>query len=199
MALVQGQDGELRITEHGLSGTTYYLEVLFTGMDFSGPIARPYPEETLIMNRNKFDTGAHYIEGSDAPRYEPIPITFSCRKAGTTDTIALHNWLSGSTSIPNAAGGTSTIYSRKGLTTIDGNTLPSFAGSGKNAYRVEIIWAGKGTSGVSYGLRYDEVYFPPDQQTIAEAENEVVLSCNGQVYGGVTRIRDFTSGTSQFV
>ena len=38
--ILQGKDGELRMYDHGLNGTTYYLEVLFTDMNFSGPISR---------------------------------------------------------------------------------------------------------------------------------------------------------------
>jgi len=178
------------------SGCTHYMEVLFCNMDFSGPTARPRTEERLIMNRGKYTTDAHYIEGPDEPRFAPVPISFSCKVAGTTDSLSLRDWLSGVTEVPNAVGGTTEVYSYDGSTSIDGKTLKDFAGQGKNTYRTEIIWAANTTSGVSYGLRYEEVYFAPDQQTITEAEGEFDLTCNGLVYGDVTRIRDFTSGTS---
>src|SRR3990167_360645 len=104
--LWQGMDGELRIYSFGKiygsepSGTTYYLEVLFTEMNFTGPISRPRTEETLVMNRNRFDSRAHYVQSNDDPRYAPIPITFSCKLADTVDTRALGDWLSGVSVIP---------------------------------------------------------------------------------------------------
>ena len=139
--ILQGQDGELRLIEFG-SGTTYYLEVLFCEMDFSGPTSRPRAEETLVLDRNKADSNMHYTLGPDTPRYEPIPITFSARIDDTQgNSRVLSDWLSGVTIV----GGTTTLNDWKGQTSIDGNTLPSFAASTVDrldpyAYRVEILW-----------------------------------------------------------
>ena len=55
------------------------------------------------------------------------------------NTRVLVDWISGVTKVT----GTTQLYSYKGKTTIDGNTLPSFADStGKYAYRVEVLWDG---------------------------------------------------------
>ena len=197
---LQGKDGELRIYEKGTAygaepgSTTYFLEVLFCEMDFSGPATRPRTEEMLMMNRGNFDTNAHYNQGNSAPRYAPIPISFSARLADTINTHALSDLLSGASwGLTNAAGGATRFYSWDGATTIDGNTLPAFTDSNKYSYRVEVQW---GASGSSYGLRYEEVHFPPGEQTISESADGLILSAAGQVYGDVTRITAFYSGTN---
>jgi len=191
--LFQGKDGELRLIEHGTGGTTYHLEVLFWEMDFTGPTSRGRTEETLMMDRGNFDSNAHYIEGNDEPRYAPLPISFSCRINDTRDSQVLLDWISGVTIL----GGTTQIYSFKGRTTIDGNTLPDFvegrSGTSKKfAYRVEIKW--DGTTDVGY--RYDEVYFTPGEQSISESADGLTLSASGQVYGDVSpALIAFTTGT----
>ena len=138
------------------------------------------------MDRGLFDTNAHYIQGNDEPRYAPIPITFSCKLADTVNTWVLGEWLSGVTNIS----GVTQLTTTKATTTIDGNTLPNFADStGKYAYNVEVLWDGTN----DYGLKYNEVFFTPGEQTITESADGVTLSSNGQVYGDVTRITGFTS------
>ncbi len=194
----QGKEGELRLIEHGLSATTYYLEVLFTEMDFSAPIKRPLTEETLVMNRGMMDTDAHYIQSDEIPRYAPMSMTFSCKLADTNNTRVLSDWLSGNTTVGGLAGSTR-IYSWDGKTTIDGNTLPAFADVDKQSYRVEMLWDATVSSGSSYGVRYEEVYFAPDQQTITESADGLSLSCNGMIYGDVTRIYHFTNPVSEMI
>ena len=191
--ILQGKDGQLNIADFGTNGTTYHLEVLFCEMDFSGPTSRPRTEETLKMDRGNFDTNAHYTEGPDDPRYAPIPISFSCRVADTVNSRVLADWLSGVTKIT----GTTQLYSAKGKTTIDGNTLPDFKDGesgtkGKYAYQVEVLW--DGTSDIGY--RYSEVYFTPGEQTITESADGLMLSAAGQCFGDVSRITALTSYTS---
>jgi len=192
---LQGQDGELRISDNGLTGVTHYLEVLFAEMDFTGPTSRPRTEENLIMNRNKFDSNAHYILGPDNPRYEPIPISFSCRISDTSKSWMLSDWLSGVTQITSGASVTQ-LYSTKGQSIgIDGNTLPDFADSSKYAYNIEMLWDGD----KNYGTSYPEVYFPPGEQTITESPDGLILSVNGQLYGDVTRVTAFAAGMTALV
>jgi len=196
--LLAGKDGELRIAELGIGGptagqgTTHYLQVLFCEMNFSGPTSRPRVEDRLIMDRGVFDSSAHYVSGNDEPRYAPMPFSFSARLADTINSRALMDWLSGSTNIPNAVGGATQIYSWDGTTTIDGNTLPVFKDD-KSTYRVQVLW--DGTSDI--GLQYNEAYFPPGQQTLAESADGLTLTANGMIYGDVTRITAFdTSGAT---
>ncbi len=196
--LLQGKDGELRFLDRGgISGadtesTTYYLSLLFCEMDFSGPLSRATTEETLMMDRGNFTTNAHYITGNDEPRYAPYPITFSCRLNDTVNTQIMADWLSGVSLISNAASGSTLLYSWEGGSTIDGNTLKAFQDAPKMSYRVEVLW--DGTS--DFGMRYEEVYFPPQEQTITESADGVMLSGNGMCYGDVTRITTFQTGTS---
>lgn len=190
----QGYDGELRIISYGTtpSTSTGYIEVLFCEMDFNGPISKPKRTETLILNRGRFDTDAHYIEGSDEDVYAPLQFTVSCRLADTVHTGVLHEWISGVTKLS----GTTQLYSWKTHTKINGVSTPAFADeTGKYAYRVEVKWDGD----TDYGFRYEEVYFQPGQQTISESANGVMLSMTGLIYGDVTRITAFTSGVTSVV
>ena len=190
--MLAGKDGEIRISELGsIAGATHYLQVLFCEMDFTGPTSRPRVEDTLIMDRGVFDTNAHYISGDDSPRYAPLPFSFSARLADTIDSRVLTDWTSGATRIPNVAGGSTTIYSFDGTTTIDGNSLPAFKDD-KTTLRTQILWEGAST----IGLQYNEVYFTPGQQTITESVDGLILSANGMIYGDVTRITAFSSGAS---
>jgi len=183
MSVFQGQDGEMRIISAGTGGTTLHLQVLFCEMDFSGPIGIPKREETLIMDRGVYSSDAHMIDHGDDPRYAPVDISFTCRLADTINTQTLNNLLSGSTIV---SGITYTLTSWKNVeASIDGNVLPDFADTSKMAYRVEIIWDGDGTD---FGLRYNEVYFPPMEQTISEGADTLTLAASGKVYGGVSAI-----------
>ena len=195
--MLAGKDGEIRISELGsIAGATHYLQVLFCEMDFTGPTSRPRVEDTLIMDRGVFDTNAHYISGDDSPRYAPLPFSFSARLADTVSSRVLMDWTSGATRIPNLAGGSTIIFSWDGTTTIDGNTLPAFKDD-KTTLRAQVLW--DGTSDI--GLQYNEVYFTPGQQTITESVDGLILSCNGMVYGDVTRIAAFdtTGATISFI
>lgn len=190
--LFQGKDGDLRLADLGSGGTTYYLQVLFCEMDFTGPTSRPRVEDTLVMDRGVFDSNAHYISSNDEPRYAPLPFSFSCRLADTVNSRSLMDWLSGATNIPNLVGGTTRIYSWDGTTTIDGNTLPAFKDD-KSTYRLQMLWDGSS----DIGIQYNEVYFSPGQQTLTESADGLKLSANGMIYGDVTRITAFdTSGAT---
>ena len=187
----QQRDGELRLVEHGNAGTTYYIEVLFTDGNLSGPVARPRTEEILYSDRGNVDSNAGYREAPAVSRLEPLPLTFSCRTASTANSEALTKWVSGVTTVRNH-----TLYSRKGKGTAIPQisvALPGFKDSGKNAYMVEVLWSKSGTSYLGY--RWDEVYFPPNEQTVTEGEEAVTLNLNGQIYGGVTNITAFTTAT----
>ena len=190
--IFQGKDGELRIIEYGSGATRYYMEVLFCEMNLTGAIARPRSDETLIMNRGKMDTDAHYVDGDDAPRHAPLPVSFSCRLADTVNSRILSDWLAGVTTITNAASGTTTIISWDGNTTMDSITIPAFRDSGKSSYRLEVLWS-PSTSASTLGYRWEQVYFPPSEQTITESGDNLILSANGQVYGDVSRMTAFSA------
>ena len=189
--LFQHRDGELHVYEHGNSGSTYYLEILFTNASLSGPLARPRTEEILYTDRGNLDTNAGYREGTQAATMEPMPLTFTCRLANTAHTDVMRDWFSGATTVRSKR-----IYSRSGIgiaipqmgTT---GALPAFKDSGKMVFLVESLWSGSGVSNL--GIRWDEVYFPPNEQTITEGEDAITLNLNGQIYGGVTTLIAFRS------
>lgn len=192
MTILQGYDGELRLIEYGISGTTYHLEILFCDMNFRGPIARPLPGEELILDRGRWDDEARHIEGSDLNRFGPINFSFNCRLADTVNTQILVDWLSGVTNIS----GTTQLYSFKGKTSIGGVTCPPFGSTtDKYAYRAEILWDGS----TDLGFRYDEVWFRPQAQSLMESPNQLTLNCQGLIYGDVSRISTFTTGTVSIV
>lgn len=198
MTIFQGYDGELRLYSYGNvygtdpSGTTFYLEVLFCEMDFSGPLSRGKAEERLILDRGRYDSNAHYVKGDDLPIYSPVQFSFSARLADTVNTRVLSDWVSGVTALVNAASATTIIYSWMGHTTLQGSTAPQFSDESKYRYRVDMKWDGTN----DYGVRYEEVYFPPEQQTISESADGLILNATGMIYGDVTRISAFYSGTS---
>lgn len=183
------KDGEFRIYD---GGTPYYLEVLFTGADLSFPIKRGRPEEMLNMDRTNFDSNASYSLGADDPILEPASFTITAKLDDTgTNTTYLKQIVSGVTTINSK-----TVTTTKGTTKIKngadvGITTPSFKDARKTAYNVEVLWSGT----TNMGYRLAEVYFPPASQTISEAEDAVTISVNGMVYGSITPISAFTSGS----
>jgi hypothetical protein len=194
----QGKDGKLRIQ----CGTTKYAEILFTDMNFTAPTARPRTDETLIMNRGRFDSDAHYVQSDDEPRYAPLDMSFSCRLADTINSRGIAQLFSGVSNLNTggAASGTTRLYTMKGTTSIDGNTLPEFnENSGgvtaKLAYHVEVLWDGV----QDFGMKYNEVWFKPGQSTITESKDGLTLNVKGLIYGEVTRIWSFTAGLTQIL
>ena len=65
----------------------------------------------------------------------------------------------------------------------------------KQTYRVECLWDGDS----DYGLKADRVFFKPEECTITEAEDSVMLNASGQIYGDVSRIASFTSGGGSYL
>jgi len=172
-----------------------YYEVPFALMDYSGPTGRAKTEELLILNRNKMDDKAHYIEGGDDRIYEPVPVTFSAYLDDTYNRTKLYAALSCGN--PGADRWTASGTSTKGDTKNDGtNANPSFVDSDKKTVNVQIIWEGNYISGTSgrkqvEGFALYECYAPPDQQQISEAEDGVTLVCNLGCYGIIERIHGF--------
>lgn len=185
MISLQGKDGQLNIIDQGNNGTTHFLKVVFSNMDFVGPTNRPRPAESIVLIRGKMDSDAYYIEEDDTGRYTPMPVNFSCSMTDSSDSIALHDLVNGESTVSG-----SQVYSTKGYSTIDGNQLPSFSGTTKFTYTVEMLWGGGTTN---YGLQYNEVFFLPGSQAISEQGDSVVISTNGLVYGGVSRINSLTT------
>jgi len=200
MAIYTNKQGELRIYD-GTSPTPYYISICFDGGDFSAPEGRQRPEEKLILHRGRADSSCPpvYIQGTDEPILEPLELSFSIRIQNSTTahdkilaalsnisgtspwTVGTDNWTS--------AKGTSTLTAGDGTTFTD----PEFADSSKVAVNVEILWT---LNSVAVGRRYEAVYFPPDQVSLEESEDGVTLNCTGLIYGAISQITSFTTGTA---
>jgi hypothetical protein len=163
-----------------------FFEVAFAAMDFSGPMGRKLQEEILVMDRNTMSARGHYIKGPDDLLYEPVPISFSCmiddayNKDDIMEALACGN--------PGSSYWTAAGTSSKGDTKNDGSTVnPAFVDTSKKCVNTQILWTGT----YSVGMAYYECYFPPDQITLAEAEDGITLSANGGCYGVIETINGF--------
>ena len=184
------KDGELRL--YSAAGP-FYIQVLFSDASLNIPLGRGRPEEMLNMDRSNFDTNASYSEGSDEPITNPLPFTFTGKIDDQSYSGYLLDWLSGVTII-NAHTLTTTKAS-SGVTVNPAAakvTTKAFADGVKTAYDAEVLWDGS----TDYGFKVKEIYFPPDQQSITEGDDNVSLSVNGLIYGTVSRISGFTAGTA---
>ena len=180
-----GRDGVLRIYDS--SATAKYFEVAFCAMDFSGVVGRPKTEEVLVLNRQKMDSNAHYIEGSDDVIYDPVEISFSCLIDDSVNKDKIFEALQCGN--PDSAYWAGTGVSSKGDTKNDGvNYNPLFKDSNKKAVNVQILW---NSAGIDQGYAYYEVFFPSNEQVITESDDGVTLACKGAVYGIVERINAF--------
>ena len=188
------RDGELRIYDRQSATTGYYLTVLFTDANITFPIGRPKAEEVIVLDRGRSSNTACVALGVDNPSYDPMPFSFSSAIDDQGGTTSLLQLLSGATSVNGK-----TLFTAKGYSSLDirGSAVSTFAfkDTSKMAYNVEVLWTA-GASGVSHGFQIREIYFPPDQQTINEGMDFVTLNANGLIYGAVSRIMQFSSGTT---
>ena len=140
---------------------------------------RKKTEERYILDRGVMDSNAHYVQGSDDPLYEALPLTVSCKINDTTSGVSYLDELFRGGPVNGKTPATS-----KGKTMNDGsNANPDFVDSTKVCFHVECLWSGT----TDLGYEWAEVYFPPGEQTIAEAEDGITLSLNGQIYGTINR------------
>jgi len=165
----------------------------------TAPLNRARTEETMIVHRGRGATAtAHYISGPDTPITDPLDLSFSAR---IPNVAADWNRLRDALSNPDMDGtwdvDGDTWVTTKGDFTLTGGaattfTDPAFEDAAKYCVNVEVLWT---RGGVGLGFKYGAVWFPPDQQSIAESEDGVVLSLTGLIYGTITAITSFTGGT----
>lgn len=192
MSKLTNRKGKIRLYDS--TATPWYIQLELDSGDLSGPIGTPRNEEILVLNRGTMDAYGHYIKGPDDKIMEPVGLTFSVLVRDDTQTTNLLNWLKagqdgGATQV-NAHTLTTTKadYQRNGA-----NNNPAFADTNKLAFDVLYLME---TGATDLGFKYGEVFFPLDQVQIAEAEDGITLTLNGQVYGTITRITAFTAGTN---
>lgn len=194
-----GLDGTIRWYDSTAS-TPYYLEAVYEQMDFSGPLGRARPEEILVLDRGVHTSNSHYVRGNDEPILEPLDISFSCRLDDTTLRQKLrdvldcdHDGVGSSWDV-----GGNTFVTTKGDSSLISGTgssvaAPAFADTVKNTTDLELLWDA-GSNDI--GLRYGEVYWPPEQQQINEAEDSVMVNLTGRCYGLITEITSLTAGSA---
>lgn len=188
MTVYTDKTGKIRLYDG--TGTPFYLELNFTGGDFSGPMGPKRTEEILQLDNGNMNANAHYIEGPDDPLMEPIQITFSMLLGDHNEALYFRQWVramnGGSTTI-----NTNTVTTTKGDTQRNGsNNNPAFADSSKLTCNIEVLF-----DGVDDGVKYAEVYIGEDQAAISRGE-KWAISATGMCYGTVTDLTTFTTGTN---
>jgi len=191
MARKTSQNAKIRLYDS--TATPYYLEIDADVADFSGPIAAPLTEEILDLDRGNMNANAEYRQSSDEPLMAPFPISFSVYLRDATQTINLRNWLRAMWDALATQVNAHTLESTETDSQRDGAVAnAAFADSNKSQCIIEYLVS---MSGTDVGLKYNGVWFPPEQQMINEAEDGIPLSLNAMVYGTVTDITGFTAGT----
>lgn len=192
--------GRLRLYDG--SGTPYFLEVSFRGQ-VRGPIDRPRPAETLVLDRMRLTAAAHYVQGSDEAVMAPLPLAFNFRLANTEPNLSKFVTLvrSPAVGVATKAVGPNTWVTTKGTSQLqDSNpegralvTTPTFSDPAKWCADVELLYEDP-DGAADRGFRWNEVYFPPNAQLV-EGDAEVVIELAGEVYGAIDTITAFTAGT----
>ena len=178
------KDGELRLYD-GKANTPYYHKALFTNANLSGPIARAKSTERLILDRGNVDSNAHYVESDDSPIMAPLRVTFSCLLEDAGHSATLEALVKGN----NTVDGVLITTTEGSSANVVGTNNPVFRDSTKRTLNMEVKWDGT----IDEGIKWKEVYFPPEQQTIADGADGVTLNIVGDCYGAVSRITAFTT------
>jgi len=195
---VTSKQGKIRL----IDGTSepIYLEIDFDEGNFSGPLGAPKVDEILVLDRQTMTADAHYIEGSDEKLISPVTITFSFFVVDKTQVGYLWSWLdecsNGDAASPPQASNainSNTLTSTKEDTKRDGtNFNPAFKDGTKLTSKVDI----KFDMSTDIVVHYNEVWFPLDEQTLAEGEDGTRISLTGYVYGTITRDATFGGTTN---
>ncbi len=178
------RDGEIRFYDG--SQTPYYLKIVFSGGDLSGPLGAPRPQEVLVLDRQRSDGNSCYVRGSDADLLNPVEVSFSVTVTDYTSFNYLLDWLEGKQV------NSQTMASTKGTTQRDGaNDTPAFADAEKKCVNLEYRLDGPSGDLV---WKFGEVYFPLSEATMTETDDGVRVALKGLVYGAITRTDQFTAG-----
>jgi len=164
-----------------------YFDLIFDEGNMTAPLGRARTEETMVHHRGRGNsTYSHYISGPDTPIVEPLDLSFSVRMDSSINRTALR--LALACGNPNySSAWDATGVSSKGTTSLTNGaastfTTPTFEDASKKTVNVLVLWT---RSSVRIGFMYHEVWFPPDQQSIAESEDGVIVSCTGLIYGRI--------------
>ena len=191
MTKLTSRNAKIRLVDG--TGAPWYLELDLDKGDFTGPLGVPRQEEKLVLNRGTMDAVAHYMQGADDKLMEPVNISFSAMLRDDAQTVNILDWIKAMNDALATAVNSNTLVSTQADTQRDGaNNNPIFADSNKGTCNVEYLME---TGVTDLGFKYAEVYFAEDQISLSESDEEIVISMTGRVYGTITRITDFTSGS----
>jgi hypothetical protein len=198
------RDGILRLYDG--TATPFYIEIPFVQANFTAPLGRPRPDEIAVMNRGRFSvTGApnwHYISGADDAIIQPLNLSFSFRLGNTEPSYQKFRdalnidmitapWTVGASTWVTTKGKSSLLSGGETPTLV---TTPLFADARKRCVDVQVMYTDP-DGALDIGVRWREVYFPPDQQTVNEGDDMVDIRCTGLIYGDIAEITAFTAGT----
>lgn len=191
--------GQLRF--YSGNPTPYFFEVPFRGA-VTGPVDRARAGETLVMDRGRFTADSHYVSPPDDPLLNPLPFSCNFRLANKEPNFSKLLTLikpPGGFNFKNIGG--RSWLSAKATTQIRNAdplgqvlaTTPPFSDPEKHCVNVEILWTDP--QGIqNRGFKWGEVYFPPDRQ-VTEGVDSVMVDLSGEVYGAISLITAFSSGT----
>ena len=190
-----------RLRFYSGNATPYWFEVPFRG-PVTGPVDRPRPPETLILDRGRATPDAHYISPPDDPILAPVPFSCNFRLANTEPNFSkLLTLIRAPQGAATKNIGGRAWTSTKGTTQLQNNdplgqvlfTTPPFSDSEKHCVNVELLWEDP-QSVQDRGFKWAEVYFPPDRQ-MTEGADVVTIDLSGECYGAVTLLTAFSAGT----
>jgi len=179
-------DAKLRLYD----GAGQYFELILDSADFSGPLAAPKHEQSLVLNRGKVDEFGFYQKGGDAPVLEPVSLSFSVTLADHVRCFEFLNLLEG-----NLVDGKE-FASTKGVDAADARlgaiSIP-FDGDDRKTFTLEYAATGK-TNG--FAMRYAECHADMAATTFSESEESISLSVSINCYGNIARKLGFSEGTA---
>jgi len=203
MKTFTAKDGELRLYASG-DVTAYngppYCKILFVNGDLTCPIGRNRPEETLVLDRLKFDGNTHFVQGSDAAIAEPLPMSFSFRAFDQAAGTELLNWVTKHRPYTAEGADGPLLITTKGTSGLldyngDYHHTNNFTDTSKVCFNVEVRFAPAG-GGSSLTVKLHEVLFNQGDQTLNEGEDAVNVNLSGMVYGSIDfGSLDFTTGS----
>jgi hypothetical protein len=192
-----GKDGTIRWYE-STAPTPFYVEACYEQMDFSGPMGRPRADDILVLDRGKLSNKAHYVEAVDDAILEPVDISFSARLDDTEMRTRLREVLDLDHPAAWTVDGDTWVTTKADSQLEPGDfsgdvTLPAFADPVKRCTDLHVLWD-SGSNDI--GLKFQEVFWAPDQQTISEAEDSVIVNLTGRVFGLISSITEFIAGNA---
>ena len=168
-------------------------------MNFSGALARPRPPDPIVAVVGGY---VHVPQGADYEKsfYDPLPISWSCAVDDTTNSWKLRDALCNPDLHQPWTVGDDTWLTTKGRGSIilaDGNFVATepFFDVMKQAVDVEILFTDRRAAGGSaWGMRFSEVFFPPEDTSISENPDDIEMQIKALCYGNVTQTGGWTPG-----